>query len=371
MNSSNCIIKNNTATNNYGGHPDLRIGGGILLVDANSNTVINNFLTKNIIGISLGRSYNNMVIQNIIVENREPVYGWMEGGIEVGNSDENIIANNTIIKDYIIVSASCRNTIKGNVILNGGGIGTGSGFDNMFYRNVISGCDVGFTMEQARDFFVGNLIVNNTYGIFIHFSNGSTFYHNILINNTVQVPKDVYPNVNVWDNGHEGNYWSNYTGADLDMDAIGDTPHMLDELNMDRYPLMAPINIFDAGTWNGVEQQIHIISNSTIMNFQINKTQAKISFNVTGETGLGFCRATISNIIVQEMWNKNYTVLVDDAEPIFMKNWTDGTSTYIYFTYQHTEHMVIIIPEFISNMLLPLLMLTTTLSIFFRKKLKH
>ena len=43
-----------------------------------------------------------------------------------------------------------------------------------------------------------------------------------------------------WDNGKEGNYWSNYTGADANRDGIGDTPHVINEKNTDNYPLMNP-----------------------------------------------------------------------------------------------------------------------------------
>jgi hypothetical protein len=43
---------------------------------------------------------------------------------------------------------------------------------------------------------------------------------------------------NVWDNGSEGNYWSNYNGTDLDNDGIGDTK--LPWEGVDNYPLMNP-----------------------------------------------------------------------------------------------------------------------------------
>ena len=46
--------------------------------------------------------------------------------------------------------------------------------------------------------------------------------------------------VNVWDNGSNGNYWSDYTGDDAGGDGIGDTPYVIDENNQDRYPLMKP-----------------------------------------------------------------------------------------------------------------------------------
>ena len=41
-----------------------------------------------------------------------------------------------------------------------------------------------------------------------------------------------------WDDGQTGNYWSGYVGAGSDDDGIGDTPFVVDALNLDRYPLM-------------------------------------------------------------------------------------------------------------------------------------
>lgn len=47
---------------------------------------------------------------------------------------------------------------------------------------------------------------------------------------------------NRWDNGYPsgGNHWSDYTGADINGDGIGDTPYIVDANNTDHYPLMTP-----------------------------------------------------------------------------------------------------------------------------------
>ena len=46
---------------------------------------------------------------------------------------------------------------------------------------------------------------------------------------------------NAWDDGRQGNYWSDYHGADVDGDGLGDTPYAILSLGLDRHPLMAPL----------------------------------------------------------------------------------------------------------------------------------
>jgi hypothetical protein len=67
------------------------------------------------------------------------------------------------------------------------------------------------------------------------------------LNNTSQAIQSILVGVggvNLWDNGVEGNYWSDYHGHDFDKNGIGDTPYIIDEIAeshpQDRYPLMTP-----------------------------------------------------------------------------------------------------------------------------------
>jgi membrane protein implicated in regulation of membrane protease activity len=91
---------------------------------------------------------------------------------------------------------------------------------------------------------------------------------------------------------------------------------------------------------------------------------------VTGiEGNAGFCRVTIPNIIIQDLWQGNYTVLLD-GEPWPFRNWTDPTSTYIYVNYTHSEHELVIVPEFPAGVILALFIVLTLAAVMFARKRK-
>jgi len=116
---------------------------------------------------------------------------------------------------------------------------------------------------------------------------------------------------------------------------------------------------------------IEVVGNSAVSDFHIDALQKIVSFNVSGLNGTpGFCRVTIPNIIVQDLWKGNYTVLIDDKPCPFI-NWTDSINTYISINYTHSEHRVIIIPEFPSIMILPLFTFATLIAAILLKKKEH
>ena len=102
----------------------------------------------------------------------------------------------------------------------------------------------------TRENIIGNNITANRHGA--HPYQGNKFYHNNFIDSTDKhVYVDLPGQVNSWDNGYPsgGNYWTNYTGVDekkgqsqneAGNDGIGDTPFVIDDNNLDNFPLMAP-----------------------------------------------------------------------------------------------------------------------------------
>jgi len=376
---------------------------------SNYNSIVgNNITARNEYGIYLRESSNNIIWGNSITDNRL-------GGIYLHRySSYNSISGNNI-SNYgggVLLTESSNNSVSGNNIINNQyreGVFLEKSFNNSISYNNISNNYLGVYLwcSEYNNLVKNNITENNKYGISLYASSNNlieqndithnevgiyfqgmwanehnSFYHNNFIANSQQVYIEVYGYANVWDDGYPsgGNYWSNYTGIDLfngpnqnetGSDGVGDINYVIDENNRDLYPLMSLFAACDAGTWNEEKYNINVVSNSTVSKFRVNKTERIISFNVTGEAGLGFCRVTIPNVIVQDLWQGNYSVLIN-GQPTEFRNWTDDTNTYIYFTYQHSEHEVTIIPEFHTwtSMLLILIILTVAISINKRRLLK-
>jgi hypothetical protein len=174
---------------------------------------------------------------------------------------------------------------------------------------------------------------------------------------------------NSWDNGFEGNYWSDYTGVDLNHDGIGDSHHVINVFNKDHCPLMGPFSSFN--TSRGYH--VNVISNSTIEDFDYFESNCTIKMyvsNMTANQTYGFCRICIPHALIDGAYN----VTIDGAEPYYI-NYTvydDGENRWIYFSYQHSILEIVIVPEFPTwtATLLILLVLIVFITIYKRRLLK-
>ena len=222
--SNNNIIKDNNLHEN--GEPTY--GGAILLYYNCNNNIIkdNDASNKNCVGIAISdESSDNVVTNNRIFHN-------LAGGIYIlFGSNNNIITKSTIFQCY--TSGQC-----GLRILFSGG--------NIVSQNTVAQCYRGLLVVR-NPLDNPNIITENTFrdnyrGL--HFIGGGNniIHHNNIIRNDVQVQDNSAGNQ--YDDGSEGNYWSDYTGKDADKDGIGDTPYMIygSAGEQDDYPLMKPWN---------------------------------------------------------------------------------------------------------------------------------
>ena len=274
---------------------------------------------------------------------------------------------------------------RDNIVIDGAGYTvegtrTGLGIDLSHRSNVtVKNTKVikfrrGILLDDSRNnTLTGNTVTNNDYyGITLlgWWSADNVVFHNNFINNPQQV-WSIYWNSNTWDDGcpSGGNYWSDYTGVDTNMDGIGDSSYEIGSNNIDRYPLVGMFSDFSVAL---EEETYHVttVCNSSISAFEFDQVNRIIRFNVTGEEGIGFCRVCIPH----DLMEPPYTVTVDGHSPQYV-NYTlydNGTHRWIYFTYLHSTHKVEIIPEFPTwtSMLLILIVLTVTIAIYKRRPLK-
>jgi parallel beta-helix repeat protein len=123
--------------------------------------------------------------------------------------------------------------------------------NNTITGNGVSDNIVGILLSGLNNSVTQNYISNNKRGLFFGFNNEGDIIpediiinHNAFENNNVQLNGCLCKDYNTtepphsWDNGREGNFWSDYNGTDTNHDGIGDTPYTIDLLNQDRYPLM-------------------------------------------------------------------------------------------------------------------------------------
>jgi parallel beta-helix repeat protein len=166
-----------------------------------------------------------------------------EGSIIFHHTTSSIIENVTVSKTLGAISLrfSDGNTIRGNLLEDNGnyGIELFASDNNVITDNTILNNSEreGILLWGSRyNTIARNTLKNNHCGASVEFySDGNEIYHNNFMNNAHQIAAS---EGNAWDNGWEGNYWSDYNGIDLGGDGVGDT--RLPWQNVDYYPLMNP-----------------------------------------------------------------------------------------------------------------------------------
>lgn len=239
-----------------------------------------NFLIQNVVleklffGIYLERSNNGKVYHNKIIGDALDEYNsgngiqlWYSHHVEV---DRNIVQG---VRDGIYLEFSDNITINNNISTNNLRYGlhfmfsnddvyTGNTFENngagvavMFSKRIKMEGNIfkrnwgtaafGMLLKEINDAeIIGNTFEENTIGINIEGSNrieyksnnfisngwavkvlGACYTNSFINNNFLYNSFDISYNSKLNDNVFEKNYWSNYTGYDLDKDGIGDVPY--------------------------------------------------------------------------------------------------------------------------------------------------
>jgi nitrous oxidase accessory protein NosD len=218
---------------------------GVSANSVNNTRIISNTLNEMATAIGLtswygfGPSMNNLISTNNITDATTGV------GISFGSS--NTVTGNNFANVYIPIVAGENATVWNNNMVNGiDGINVESR-SVVYQNNIFNFTESGLSVNGVDSIIFENYVANSSHGVIMNAGDNyplgnNTLYHNNFVNNIdpLLLLGDASKSVNFWDNGKEGNYWSNYNGTDDKVKGIGDAPFTVDQNNVDRYPLMEP-----------------------------------------------------------------------------------------------------------------------------------
>lgn len=370
QNSQNNTISGNTVT---------KTGPfGIDLEYSNENVVEKNILEENEIAFQLFRSFNNLVTENSLAMNKF--------GLFLDMSSNNTLEKNHMTANWasfgvfgeqplhFVNSISVSNTVDGRPVYywidrHGDEVPSDAGYvalvnstnirvTNLKLANNYEGILLAYSNHiilrnlTVSNNFIGAWLFNscsnivtectlrdNTESVWLKQSNNNTIYWNNFVDQNLP---DVSGTSNEWDNGYPngGNYWATFAGTDrlngpyqntTGNDGISDVGYALNAGNKDRFPLMSPIKVFDAGEWGGLRYCVYAISNYTVSDFSFDPSERVVSFNVSGPEGAnGFCRVVIP---IQLLWaeDEQWRILFEGREMNYTRTSSQGY-TCLYFT---------------------------------------
>ena len=274
--SSKTLISQNTIKNNVYG----------VYVSNSSNLMIDgNVIENNVYGIILSESINNTITNNNLDHN---AFGFGVNGTILSHFTHNIDLTNTIngkplcylinkvnieINDslnpgYLAIVNSTNITVW-NVDVNDNYQGLLIAFSININVTGISLEEnyIGFHIVNSSNLIINcSSFINNVYGVMLFKSMNNIFYLNDFINNSVHV-KLIDDLMNMWNSSirhlyeynnskyynYTGNYWSDYSGLDVNGDGIGNEIYIININNIDYHPLIKPKENYEILTGKIIE----------------------------------------------------------------------------------------------------------------------
>lgn len=183
------------------GNDAQNVRDGIYLEFSDNITIADNFSKNNVrYGLHFMFSNNNKIINNIFETNGAGIALMFSKFMEVNS---NLITKNWGTAAYGLLLKEVN--------------------DVQLINNQLVENTVGITVEGSNRLkYLNNDFISNGYAIRVK---GACYANEIMDNNFLYNSFDISYNGQINDNIFDHNFWSNYTGYDLDRDGIGDVPY--------------------------------------------------------------------------------------------------------------------------------------------------
>jgi parallel beta-helix repeat protein len=313
--------------------PTFSLSYGIKLSHVNNTTISGNTIMKNLEGVGIIGGSGNMIEYNWVAKNRY--------GIFVSNFSRNNVISHNYVSDSDWNGIEL-DWVEGNVICA-----------NTIVNSTAYGLEIPFYAPSYYDLIFDNNFIHNV---------------NTVVEGVTPYYQAYGPTPNSWDNGEEGNYWSDYKGIDANNDGIGDTPYLAIYGTADRYPLMGNFSDF---TVSG--STVTLVSDSLLAGsgFSLNGTVATLSMSIYQETNsTGFCRVSIPKALMADPYEVKLDGAVITPQVTELPS-SDAAHECLYFNCSQGEHSIeisatAVVPElafstFLVFFLIMVLMMATLL----------
>ncbi len=232
---------------------------GIDLQQVSNSEISNNYITSKPFSlglrgdaIRLWYSNDNLIANNRIIKSRDFIVWYSHGNLIKKNYGEycryslhfmytgkNIVEDNVFKHNSVGIffmysqdTEAYRNVIENSLGTTGLGIGLKDCSNYTIKDNTMIYCARGLYLDRSpfqpgtHNYIEGNKLLYNSIGVKFHsLSIANIFKNNIIKGNIENVVNDSF-NRKVTQNIWVGNYWDNYQGFDRNGDGIGDTPHI-------------------------------------------------------------------------------------------------------------------------------------------------
>jgi len=263
---------------------------------------------------------------------------------------------------------SCNNTLNSNFCENNWvGIRLERSTNNTVKGNKLVAGEKGISLYEASlNRVEGNTFEGCMFGIRLSVAHSNQIYRNNFIQNDAQVDL-VSSNQNAWDDGVEGNFWSDHLNSDANRNGITDDEYLIDAKNRDHNPLSGFCNNLEI-KGEASSDEVVVISNSTVREMTFEDDSHTLVLTVEGsDDTVGFCRVRVPHTLIEP----ELRVVIDNGSTeVTYANYSlfdDGVYRWIYLEYEHSAHEIVIITEFQGlNLWLLLAFFSTGLVLFLK-----